>query len=531
MLYIAWFAGLNEQDPYAFALPTPQTPSSQSPTASGFGQNKDSIFKQPHPRPMMQSPYDPYGQLSGGRPGEIYPPHHQPVMGCPDAYSLPPGTPRPSSSDSSPNQFIRHPGSSRPSPGAAQQGHTPPAGHRPSPTQEGMYGMPRMPGPYHSPRMAEPFGLGDHGAHDRFANQQGQQPPQQITDSPLQSPKMQRINPTMYQRSISDPYGQPPMTPRPNTTPDPYGHPPMTPRPAGSTDPYNQSPMTPRPASTEQFGLQMPPKSAPGLGESYGHMTPRPQIDPYSQQPMTPRSQNTMDPYSQQQAIGTRMPNPSDPYNQMPMTPRPSNEPYAQPPSTPKPDVYNPSSKSNVMDPYSHPVMTPRPNMPPSDPYGKPPMTPRAAAPPDPYGHPPMTPRPGDMYGQQRPAASELYGGPQQQQAMMMRPSGPDIYGGQHMPQQRPEQYPGQAPGTPQSITSDIYAGRAISSDMFRNPPPQLSRSMSAEPYRGQLRPTMPGDPSSLDMQPMMKQMRPNFPMDDGCHPSAVSCLIRILII
>ena len=200
---------------------------------------------------------------------------------------------------------------------------------------------------------------------------------------------------------MTDPYAQPPGTPRPMN--DPYAHPPGTPRPhdqyppsmgtrSPSSDPYSHMPSTPRP------GPRLSPSQA---------------VDPYAQQPGTPHPGMIFP-----KSPGCQR-NP-DPYAQAPGTPRPMtiggpqqmlNDPYAQPPGTPRPgartgpmtnqDPFSPP-QARTHEAFGHPLapgsQTPKhpgihdenvilppsnqPNQTPvHDPFEQAPMTPRPAEP------------------------------------------------------------------------------------------------------------------------------------------------------
>lgn len=137
----------------------------------------------------------------------------------------------------------------------------------------------------------------------------------------------------------SDPYGQPPHTPRPEfigsghqsqrspvyvstarPSSDSYSQSPATPRPGvtrptpqvvyapvriqqqqAQQDPYTSQPPTPRPAQIDPY-VQQIPTSRPQ--DSYANQppTPRPQqVDLYAQQPAVPRSRTEGETFSQQQ--------------------------------------------------------------------------------------------------------------------------------------------------------------------------------------------------------------------------------------
>ncbi|PSN55751.1 hypothetical protein C0J52_04799, partial [Blattella germanica] len=188
----------------------------------------------------------------------------------------------------------------------------------------------------------------------------GSQPQSPFSPQPPQSPHEQQfpqspvssITPTTPQASTpqtdpfqrppsensnTDPYGQPPQTPRPQFIASGHQSPSVTQRspvyvtaPRPAADPYAQAPSTPRP----QFNA---PQTRPVQQVVYARAQPQSQQaqqDPYAAQPPTPRPVQS-DPFVQ---IATSRP--QDPYATQPPTPRPQSvDPYAQQPATPRPRV------------------------------------------------------------------------------------------------------------------------------------------------------------------------------------------------
>lgn len=285
-------------DPYSVPPATPQT--SRSPSASGFlhpssqGMNvppatsmSAALFKQPHPKtPVMQQHYDSY--QASRPPSRDYHVLHQ-HQSSPMEHFTGSNTP---SNEVPQGHFTKHPFAS-PSPvlHLERSASVDVMKHQ-------QYQSPRhsQEGPYQG---GDPMSQMGHSAS-----------PGANMISPQQSPKIGRsMAAAGYQRSISDPYGgiRPPS--------DPYSQPPSTPRPEPygqmyaphvRADHYAQPPGTPRP---DQFNQPLHTGDVHALRSSadpFAHH-PRANVDPYAQMPMTPRPV---------------MPN--DPYIQAPMTPRPN---------------------------------------------------------------------------------------------------------------------------------------------------------------------------------------------------------------
>ncbi|XP_077470695.1 histone-lysine N-methyltransferase 2C isoform X2 [Stigmatopora argus] len=205
------------------------------------------------------------------------------------------------------------------------------------------------------------------------------------------------------------------------------------------TDPYAQPPHTPRPSGNENF------TSPPRRGQHQAHLFPQQgqtaqmSRNPYSHAPSTPRPDHfTYDPFSQP-AVNNR----PEPNSQ----PHPFFEPYARPPGTPRPhDNYNQSSStpSPSSDPYliapasSHPCgMNPFPHQS----HAAQRMSPSHSV--DPYAQPPGTPRPNAVErfskspGTSRPPVEAF-----------TSPSGPTRTGSNDMFSQ---------PGNPRTLANDPY--------------------------------------------------------------------------
>lgn len=191
----------------------------------------------------------------------------------------------------------------------------------------------RAPEPFSAPRL--PFSAGSQ-PQSPFSPQS---PHEQFPQSPVSS-----VTPTTPQSatSLTDPFQRTPS----ETSSDPYTQPPHTPRPefvanghqsqrspvyvstpCPPSDPYAQSPATPRP----QFSSAAT-RPTPQVVYTPARLQ-HPQQDPYTSQPPTPRPAQ-IDPYSQQLTTSR----PQDPYGNQPHTPRPQQvDPYVQQPATPRP--------------------------------------------------------------------------------------------------------------------------------------------------------------------------------------------------
>ncbi|XP_013784687.2 histone-lysine N-methyltransferase 2C-like isoform X2 [Limulus polyphemus] len=183
-------------------------------------------------------------------------------------------------------------------------------------------------------------------APDQFL---ARQRPSLIYRTPLTQPRplFSPMSPGSQPRTESQTSGQDVFQASPATpSTDPYSQPPPTPRTVMPQDPYTQQPSTPHPAAS-------PYSPSTGSRPSSATLT---SMDPYSQAPPTPRPQ---------QSVPDHLPSPSgtsatryvpdltrsqppshssaDPYSQPPLTPRPvstpqmMNDPYAKQPATPRP--------------------------------------------------------------------------------------------------------------------------------------------------------------------------------------------------
>jgi len=191
----------------------------------------------------------------------------------------------------------------------------------------------RMPEPFSASRLS--FSTGSQ-PHSPFSPQS---PHEQFPQSPVSSvapttPQSAASLADPFQRTpsetSSDPYTQPPHTPRPEFITN--GHqsqrsPVYVSTPCPTSDPYVQSPATPRP----QFSSAAT-RPTPQVVYTPARLQ-HPQQDPYASQPPTPRPAQ-IDPFVQQ--ITTSRP--QDPFVNQPHTPRPQPvDPYVQQPATPRP--------------------------------------------------------------------------------------------------------------------------------------------------------------------------------------------------
>lgn len=181
----------------------------------------------------------------------------------------------------------------------------------------------------------------------------GQMPGQERFAKPAPPPRLSMAQATDPFGQQSDPYAQPPGTPRPTQMPDPYGLgtalPQSSPLVHVRRDPFSQGP-TP---------------------------APRPSDDPYAVQPATPRP-----------VMG-----PQDPFMHQlrPQQPTVSQYPTVEPPrlsDPPQPRLTDPFTAGGPPPPLHSPVSQST-----ADPFAHPPGTP-CSAPHDPYAQAPATPRP-----------------------------------------------------------------------------------------------------------------------------------------
>ncbi|XP_030629549.1 histone-lysine N-methyltransferase 2C [Chanos chanos] len=433
---------LRPQPPPTSTGSQPQSPQMFSPSSSG---SRPSSPWDPYakmvgtPRPPPIGPNTPRRNSESGKSPRAHsdermkPPSALEAFGSPttmnsDPYAKPPDTPRPSGPA---DPFLKPMGPPRGSQTMEGRHHMGSPGHgtfsRSSMRKEVFQQMPQgrmiLSDPYARPLLTPIPGSNESGSVQVF---KAPMPPHQTQDSYLG---------THSRRASGDPFDRPALPQRPsdgfsqNQQSDPYAQPPLTPRPAMSDGYVNQSKLA-RPPQGHPFAQPGPMARHPASNPySHAPSTPRPeysQCDPYSQPPGTPM------PMSNPCARIPGTPRPHDPYPQSVSTQSPSTDPYSQPPLTPRPAIMNQPpqhpqqqppnrilSPSMSADPYAQPPGTPHPGMaerfPRSpgrqrnpDPYALPPGTPRPiAAEPltpsiespqsllnDPYAHPPGTPRP-----------------------------------------------------------------------------------------------------------------------------------------
>ena len=166
-----------------------------------------------------------------------------------------------------------------------------------------------------------------------FSPQPPQSPHEQFPQSPVSltpTPQVTTPQVDLFQRqqsetATSDPYAQPPNTPRPQF----LSSGPQTQRsPVYVSTQFAQAPAAPRP----QFSAPVT-RPTPQVVYAATRIQQQGQQDPYASQPPTPRPAPS-DPFVQQ--IGT--PRPQDPYATQPQTPRAQQlDPYSQQPTTPRP--------------------------------------------------------------------------------------------------------------------------------------------------------------------------------------------------
>ncbi|XP_028327720.1 histone-lysine N-methyltransferase 2C isoform X3 [Gouania willdenowi] len=394
--------------------PPPTGPSSQPQSPQ--------VFSPSTSRPS--SPWDPYAKMVGtprppalgpnscrripvesgksptllleerGRPSPAHEAFGSPTSMSNDPYAKPPDTPRPSGES---DPFLKPIGPPRGS--QAAQGR-PPMG---SPGRD-PYSRPMIRNDVYQRMAQNRMILSDPYSRPLLApipgsNESGSVP---LFKTPMPPPQSQ------------DPFNRPGSHPADrflqNQQTDPYIQPPHTPRPSGS-DGFTSPPrMAQHPLQGHSFA--QPGPVAPMLRNPYAHApsTPRPDhftYDPFAT-PNKPTSEHELffEPYAR--PPGT--PRPHAAYAQQPTTLSPSSEPYSQATAAPRPTAMGPfhhgqrMSPSHSADPYTQPPGTPRP----TDRFSQSPATQRApvdsgasrAMLSDPYAPPPGTPRPGTMMGQ-----------------------------------------------------------------------------------------------------------------------------------
>lgn len=408
-------------DPYAKMVGTPRPPT--------LGPNACRRM----PVESGKSPTSLMEQQDRARPSPAHESFGSPTSMSNDPYAKPPDTPRPSGEM---DPFLKPMGPPRVSQTA--QGR-PPMGSpgrdpysRPMIRNEAYQRMAQnrmiLSDPYSRPLLTPVPGSNESGSVPLFKTPM---PPPQAQD-PFNR-VVQHPNDRFSQNQQTDPYAQPPHTPRPSmndnfTSPprmgqhnpqvhsfaqpgpithisrNPYAHAPSTPRPDHFTyDPFAQ-PSGPNKQATDPFS------HSPGNPRSINEpgAQPRPFFEPYARPPGTPR------PHDNYQPSNTQSPS-SDPYSQAPGTPHPggmsqfslqshpaqrmspshSMDPYSQPPGTPRPTVAerfskSPGSQRGPVEPFTSTPGSSRPGS--SDMFSQP-GTPRSMIN-DPYAQPPGTPRP-----------------------------------------------------------------------------------------------------------------------------------------
>lgn len=410
-------------DPYAKMVGTPRPPT--------LGPNACRRM----PMESGKSPTSLMEQQDRGRPSPAHESFGSPTSMTSDPYAKPPDTPRPTGEV---DPFLKPMGPPRGS--QAAQGR-PPMGSpgrdpysRPMIRNDAYQRMTQnrmiLSDPYSRPLLTPIPGSNESGSVPLFKTPM---PPPQAQDH-FNRPGPHPTD-RFSQNQQTDPYAQPPHTPRPSandnfTSPprmgqhhpqghsfaqpgpitqisrNPYAHAPSTPRPDHFTyDPFAQ-PSGPSKQAADPFS--QPVANHRSINEAGAQ--PRPFFEPYARPPGTPRPHDNYG-----QPPNTPSPS-SDPYSQAPATPRPSGmnqfshqshpgqrmspshsmDPYAQPPGTPRPSVgerfsKSPGSMRGSMEPFTSTPGTPRPGS--SDMFPQP-GVPRPMLN-DPYSHPPGTPRPG----------------------------------------------------------------------------------------------------------------------------------------
>ncbi|XP_057712545.1 histone-lysine N-methyltransferase 2C isoform X1 [Corythoichthys intestinalis] len=392
---------LNAKD--SFARPQlPGTPTSGS---------SDDVFLRPPPPPPSGSSSQPQSPQvfspgsTGSRPSSPWDPYGK-MVGTPRPPTLGPNACRriPMESGKSPTSLMEQQDRGRPSPAHDTFG---------SPTSISNDPYAKPPDTPRPSGEIDPF-LKPMGPPRTSHTAQGRPPMGSPGRDPYSRPMIRN---EAYQRMaqnrmiLSDPYSRPLLTPIPGSNesgsvplfktpmPPPQAHEALY-RPGQhpadrfsqnqQTDPYAQPPHTPRPSGNDNF------TSPPRMGQHQAHsfaqqgQTAQMSRNPYSHAPSTPRPDHfTYDPFSQP-ANNTR-PEPN-------AQPRPFFEPYARPPGTPRPhDNYNQSSStpSPSSDPYLHAPASSHPcgmNQFPHQPHAPQRTSPSHSV--DPYAQPPGTPRP-----------------------------------------------------------------------------------------------------------------------------------------
>lgn len=473
-------------DPYAKMVGTPRPPT--------LGPNACRRI----PVESSKSPTHLIEQQDKGRPSPAHESFGSPTSASNDPYAKPPDTPRPTGEV---DLFLKPMGPPR----NIQSAHgRPPMGSpgrdpysRPMIRNDAYQRMTQnrmiLSDPYSRPLIAPIPGSNESGSVPLFKTPM---PPSQTQD-PFNRPGP-HSNDRFLQNQQSDPYAQPPHTPRPigndgftnpsrmgqhhlqghsfpqsgpmnQTSRNPYAHAPSTPRPDHFT--YDHYPQPPGPNKQDSFS--QPTVNQRTINE---HGTqPRPFFEPYARPPGTPR--------------------PHDNYGQPSNAFSPSSDPYLQAPGTPRPNVMNQfshqslhgqrTSPSHSVDPYGQSQTAPRNSV--GERFSKSPGSQRGMAEPftstavplrpgmgetfpqpgaprpilnDPYAQPPGTPRPGPD-GLNRPVPKI---GPLGNQDPFSSPQGrlqdhfphSDSHGSKHSnvpedgfsrsPSRRPSQTPGHDP-------------------------------------------------------------------------------------
>ncbi|KAM7400602.1 hypothetical protein PAMA_005007 [Pampus argenteus] len=455
-----------------FARPQlPGTPTSGPP---------EDVFLRPPPPPpsgpssQPQSPQVFSPGSSGSRPSSPWDPYAK-MVGTPRPPSLGPNACRrmPVESGKSPTSLMEQQDRGRPSPAHETFG---------SPTSMSSDPYAKPPD---TPRPAgemDPF-LKPMGPPRASQAAQGRPPMGSPARDPYSRPMIRN---EAYQRMaqnrmiLSDPYSRPLLTPIPGSnesgsvplfkTPmpppqaqDPFNRPGPHPTDRFSqnqqTDPYAQPPHTPRPSGNDNFAN--PPRMVQHHPQAHSFAQPGPMTqisrNPYAHAPSTPRPDHfTYDPFAQ--SPGPNKPV-TDPFSQSPGNPRSINEPGAQP--------------RPFFEPYARPPGTPRPH----DGYGQPSNTPSPSSASDPYSQAPSTPRPSGMnqfshqsHPAQRMSPSHSVD-PYAQPPGTPRPSVADRF----------SKSPGSQRGPIEPFTSTPGTSRPGSSDMFSQP--GTPRPMLNDPF------------------------------------------------
>ncbi|XP_060052806.1 histone-lysine N-methyltransferase 2C isoform X2 [Erinaceus europaeus] len=452
-----------------FTKPPPSTLTAASSSSSSSSSSSDDVFVKPQAPP-------PPGPPRISVPDNVLPP--------PATRAFSPGTP--SSRPRSPlDPYVKMVGTPRPGPPAAQgfarrgSGGLPEAcstlgaAQRPSDTAPRPSCAASTTDPYaQPPDTPRPL-----GAEPRPAALGPTQPPL-LSEHPAPGPaaptsdrfpKPQPRADAFQRQRLPDPYARPLLTP---ALPDsgPFKAP-LQPPPAPS-DPYSSASQAPRRLPLDPYER---PALTPRPADSFPH---GPASDPYSQPPRAPCPAG--EPFAHPaRAFPPPRPAAQDPYAQPPGTPRPAPEPYSQLPGPPH----------THLDPYAQPPGTPRPLA--TDPYSQHPPTPRPAPQPDMFGqstagqrhpeayaHPPGTPRPGTSApyplppAAPRPRTSEGYSRPSASRPGLMPTQDPFLPAAQlrgpALP--RPPDGCAQGPRPPGPSLSDAFSPSATR-DPYDQPP------------------------------------------------------------